>query len=125
MGVSSTEKTNTNKDLARAMAKTWSEMQTVTNRHVGQIIWELSYSQIFKGWRLQEVGKIRCRDPKNTFRRGQRLMIIRLGKYNEASKLLIGKGTTGSLGQICYQDIGLESMKDYGSCLHEGIGTEL
>ena len=34
MGVSSTEKTSTKWDLARAMVKSKSEMQTVTNGHV-------------------------------------------------------------------------------------------
>jgi len=36
MGVSSTEKTNTKGNLARVMAKSWSEMQTVTNGCVGR-----------------------------------------------------------------------------------------
>jgi len=36
MDVSSIEKTNTKYDLARAMAKSRSEMQTVANGHVGQ-----------------------------------------------------------------------------------------
>jgi len=34
--VPSTEKTNTKEDLARAMTKSRSKMQTVTNRHVGR-----------------------------------------------------------------------------------------
>src|SRR5882724_251920 len=36
MGVSSREKMNTNKNLARATTKSKSEMQTVSNGHVGQ-----------------------------------------------------------------------------------------
>jgi len=36
MGMSSTEKTSTKWDLARVMTKSKSEMQTVTNEHVGQ-----------------------------------------------------------------------------------------
>ena len=35
MDVSSTEKTNTKEDLARAMTKSRSKMQTVTDGHVG------------------------------------------------------------------------------------------
>jgi len=35
MGVSPTERTVTNKDLTRAMVKTWSWIQTVTMGHVG------------------------------------------------------------------------------------------
>ena len=50
MGVSSTEKTNTKEDLARAMTKSKSKMQTVTNGHVGQkgndlCCWETSQCQ--------------------------------------------------------------------------------
>ena len=37
MGVSSTEKMVTNKDLTRVMVKTWSQAQTVTVEHVGQM----------------------------------------------------------------------------------------
>jgi len=35
---------------------------------------------------------------------GIRLMIIKLGKYNEAEELLIATRTTGSLGCVCYQN---------------------
>ena len=37
MGVSSTEKTVTNKDLTRVTIKTWSQMKTVTTGCVSQI----------------------------------------------------------------------------------------
>jgi len=40
------------------------------------------------------------------FKRGQRLMIITLEKYNEVRELLIENGTTGLWGHICYQDGG-------------------
>jgi len=35
---------------------------------------------------------------------GIRLMIIELGKYNSAEELLIETRTSGSQGQVCYQD---------------------
>ena len=38
-GVSLIENKNTKKDLARVTTKVWSKTQTVTNGHVGQIIW--------------------------------------------------------------------------------------
>jgi len=40
------------------------------------------------------------------FKRGQRLMIIELRKYNEIGELLIETEMTGSWGHICYQDGG-------------------
>ena len=40
------------------------------------------------------------------FKRGQRLIIIKLRKYNEVRELLIETRTTGSWGHICYQDAG-------------------
>ena len=49
---------------------------------------------------------------KNMFRRGKRLMIIELEKYNKTGELLIGDETTESLGHICYWDTGLDSMKN-------------
>ena len=39
-GVSLQREDNTNKKLARAMAKTWSRTQTVTRRHVSWIVRE-------------------------------------------------------------------------------------
>ena len=41
------------------------------------------------------MSRIDCRVSQNAFRRGQRLMIIELGKYNEANELLIGTETYG------------------------------
>ena len=35
---------------------------------------------------------------------GIRLMIIKLGKYNEIGELLMGNRTTGSQAQVSYQD---------------------
>ena len=58
------------------------------------------------------MSKIVGRVSKKVFKRGQRLMIIELGKYNETNELLIGNMTTGSLGHVCYWDIGPESVKD-------------
>jgi len=57
------------------------------------------------------------------FKRGQRCIIIELGKYNESGELLIGIDTTGSLRHICYWDTGPEGIGNYGCCLHgeEGV----
>ena len=43
---------------------------------------------------------------------GKDLMIIELEKYNETRELLIGDETTESLGHVCNQDIGLDSMNN-------------
>ena len=40
------------------------------------------------------------------FKRGQRLMIMKLERYNEIGELLIENGTTGSWGHIFYLDRG-------------------
>ena len=44
------------------------------------------------------------------FKRGQRLMIVELRKYNEVGELLIGNNTIGSLGHVNYWDMGLEGI---------------
>ena len=46
-GVSLQRGDNTNKNLARAMAKTWSEMQMVTRGRVGRVIGEWCTRQVF------------------------------------------------------------------------------
>ena len=58
IGVSPQRGGNTMKDLARAMAKTWSKTQMVTGGHVGWIIWGLNYKQVFLDWRLRGMSKI-------------------------------------------------------------------
>jgi len=45
-------------------------------------------------------------------------MIIELGKYNEVGELLISIDTIGSLRHVCYWDMGLEGIGNYGSCRH-------
>ena len=46
-GVSLQRRDNTNKNLARVMAKTWSETQMVTRGHIGQVIWEGNTRRVF------------------------------------------------------------------------------
>ena len=57
-GVSSTEKPNTKGHLARAMTKSKSKMQTVTNGHVGRLSNESCGWRAFQPWRLHKVNKI-------------------------------------------------------------------
>ena len=52
---------------------------------------------------IERVG-LKCRVLEAMFKRGQRLLIIKLEKCNEVRELLIENGTTGSWGHICYQD---------------------
>jgi len=56
--MSSTEKTNTKKNLARVMTKPKSKMQTVTNGHVSQKGDELSDWQACQHQRSHRVSKI-------------------------------------------------------------------
>ena len=44
--------------------------------------------------------------PQGDIQEGQRLMMIKLSKYNEVGELLIEIGTTGSQGHTCYWDGG-------------------
>ena len=46
-GVSGQMGDNTNKNLARAMAKTWSKTQMVTRRRISRVIWEWKTRQVF------------------------------------------------------------------------------
>ena len=50
------------------------------------------------------MSKIRVQRPQVNVQEGQRLMIIKLGRYNEIGKLLIGIQTTGLWGHVCYWD---------------------
>jgi len=50
------------------------------------------------------VSRVECRVLKVTFKRGKRLMIIKLEKYNEVGELLIEIVATGFQGHICYWD---------------------
>jgi len=56
--VSSTEKTNTKKNLARAMTKSKSETQTVTNGHVSQKDDESCCYKVFQCQRPCRVSRI-------------------------------------------------------------------
>ena len=44
--------------------------------------------------------------PQGDIQEEQRFMIIELETYNEIGELLIGNGTTGLQGHICYWDRG-------------------
>jgi len=57
MGVSSREKMNTNKNLARATTKSKSEMQTVSNGHVVEgKRWR--FRGVSQHWRPRQVSRI-------------------------------------------------------------------
>ena len=101
--MSSTEKTNTKKNLARVTTKSKSKMQTVTNGHVSQKGDELSYWQACQCQRPCRVSKIEAESPQGDIQEGQRLMIIELERNNKIGGLLIENRTTGSQGHICYQ----------------------
>ena len=49
-------------------------------------------------------------------------MIIELRKYNKVREILIRNDTTGLLGHVIYQAMGLEGICNYGSCPHEEDG---
>src|SRR5882724_866993 len=100
--VSSTEKANTKRNLARATTKSKSETQTVTNGHVGQKGDESCCWRAFQRWRPHRVSKIEAYNPQDDIQEGQRLMIIELERYNEIGELLIENSTTGFQGHICY-----------------------
>jgi len=44
------------------------------------------------------------------FKRGQRLEIIKMRKYNKVGELLIGNNTTGLLEHVIYRDTGPEGI---------------
>src|SRR5882724_4134132 len=104
MGVSPTEKSNTKGDLARAMTKSKSKIQTVTNGCISQNGDESCCWRVFQHWRPHRVSKIETLNPQANAQEGQRLMIIKLGRYNEIGELLIENRTTGFQGHICYWD---------------------
>src|SRR5882724_11938641 len=106
MSVSSIEKTNTKRNLARAMNKSKRKTQTVTNGCVGQKDDESCCWRVFQCHRPHRVSKIEAWNPQDKVQEGQRLMIIELERYNQIGELLIGNRITGSQGHICYQDGG-------------------
>src|SRR5882724_3652699 len=102
---------NTNRDLARAMAKPWSKTQMVTRRRVGQIVREWNTRQVFQGWMLQGMSKIVFKSFQRVIKKGQRLKIIELENYNSAEELSIEKGNTESLGLIRQWNTGPDSKR--------------
>ena len=52
------------------------------------------------------MSRIEVEGPQGDIQEGQRLMMIKLSKYNEVGELLIEIGTTGSQGHTCYWDGG-------------------
>jgi len=62
-----------------------------------------------QGQRSQGVSKIKDRVLKEMSKRGQRLMIIKLRKYNKVGELLIEIETTGFQGHMSYQDTGVSA----------------
>jgi len=51
------------------------------------------------------VSRIEVQSPQGDIQEGQRLMIIKLRKYNKFGELLIGNGTKGPLGHVIYWDM--------------------
>src|SRR5882724_3230939 len=51
---------------------------------------------------------------------GIRLMIIKLGRYNEIRELLMGNRTTGSQAQVSYQD-GFRATSVTRAAVHMGV----
>jgi len=60
MGVSSREKMNTNKNLARVTTKSKSKMQTVSNGHVGRGE-GMEVSKSIQHWRPRRVSRIEAK----------------------------------------------------------------
>src|SRR5882724_9640047 len=100
IGVSSTEKTNTKGDLARAMTKSKSTTQTVTNRCVSRKGNDLCCWEVFQCQRPHRVSRIKAQSSSGKGSRGIRLMIIKLRKYNEIGELLIENRTAGFQGHV-------------------------
>ena len=82
MDVSSIERTNTKVDLARAMTKSRSKMQTVTNGCVSQK-WRNRVSRNCPNIGDLRVSRIEVQSPQGDVQEGRRLMIIELERYNE------------------------------------------
>ena len=49
------------------------------------------------------MSKVEVQGPQGNIQEGQRLMIIKLERYNEIGELLIAIGITGLWGHICYR----------------------
>jgi len=64
--------------------------------------------------------------PQGNIQEGQRLMIIKLERYNEIGELLIGIGTTGLQGHICYWDRGQRvSVTMVAVCMGRPLCTQM
>ena len=50
------------------------------------------------------MSKLDAHRPQGDVQEGERLMIIKLGRYKEIGELLIENRTTGSQGHVCYWD---------------------
>ena len=52
------------------------------------------------------MSRIEVEGPQGDIQEGQRLMIIKLERYNEIRELFIENRATGSQGHVCYWDGG-------------------
>jgi len=50
------------------------------------------------------MSRIEAQSPQGVIQEGQRLMMIKLKKYNKFGELFIGMAAIWSHGHICYQD---------------------
>ena len=66
------------------------------------------------------MSKIEAKRSSEQFSRGTRLMIIKLGKYNQIGELLIRKRTTGLQAQVNYQD-GVQEALVTMAAVHMGV----
>jgi len=101
IGVSSREKINTNKNLARVTTKSKSETQTVSNGRVGRggrdgVLRSIPTSETSLS--EQDRSQVVLRTRFN----GDKTYDNWTGIYNSAEELLIETRTTGSLRHICY-----------------------
>ena len=117
--MSSTEKNNTKVDLARAMTKSKSKMQTVTN---GCGSHEATNRVSDKHPNIGDlrVSRMEVQSPQGDIQEGKRLMIIELERYNKIRELLIENRATGLQGHICYQD-GSQRVSVTMAAVHMGV----
>jgi len=66
------------------------------------------------------VSRIEAQGSQGNVQEGQRLMIIKLRKYNEVGELLIEMVTTGLQGHVCYQDGG-QRVSVTTAAVHMGV----
>ena len=75
---------------------------------------------MFQSQRPHRVSRMEVQLPQEIDQEGQRLMIIKLRKYNQIGALLKGNEISGSQVHICYQD-GSREVQGTTAAVHKGV----